>query len=68
MLRGCVYMEGSVLKLSQELDEAINEYMQNNNISTLEDVERKRDRLHKAIIGPKLKQDEIDQLIKDMEG
>ena len=73
MLRGCVYMEGAVLKLSQELDEAINEYekyIKENNITLeerepkLEDIEVKRERLHKAL-GPKLKQDEIDQIFEN---
>lgn len=62
MLEG-VYME-EVLRLSQELDEELLRYMEDNNISTLNEIEVKRERLNIAL-GKKLKQWEIDQLIRE---
>lgn len=64
-------MEGEqekILMYSRYVDEKLIEWYRTKNAAVKQELRKAQENLDQLVLGRKLKQDEIDQLIKDMEG
>jgi hypothetical protein len=69
--KGLRNMEGEqekILMYSRYVDEKLIEWYRTKNAAVKKELRKAQENLDQLVLGRKLKQDEIDQLIKDMEG